>query len=119
MQKLNAFFTLIIVLISVSISCVDKLSDEEEFEMPLLAGVAQQQGFHKIFSPPILVRQSESGCLEYSGSDSIDIESDGVYDLAFHPIYHAPDFNGICCIPPDDPDVIGDCWPVEYYSRYI
>ena len=76
---------------------------------------------YKLLIPSLSIEEEESGCLVYKGKDSLDLNDDLQFDVAFESGTFIPDLSGICCECPDDPEIICDCWPYgrEYKISYI
>ena len=85
----------------------------------VIAGRSDSTDFYFLLSPPELVEVRETGCLFFSGTDSLDIDGDGKPDLAFHSRTQNPDLTGECCDCPDDPEIFCDCWPTGRIYKFV
>jgi hypothetical protein len=76
---------------------------------------------YKLLIPSLSIEEKESGCLVFKGRDSLDLDDDLQFDVAFESGTFIPDLSGICCDCPDDPEIICDCWPYgrEYMISYV
>jgi hypothetical protein len=60
-------------------------SCEQDNNTPVLAGIIDNNMFYQEFNPPLqCTMQTDSTTNSVSGTSSIDINSDGLYDLIFH-----------------------------------
>ncbi len=108
------------ILILVVVSCIkETLGHYSKSSADLvLAGAYDESYTHKVYSPGFSVNLKQIGCWEMAGSDSIDINGDGIYDL----ILSVGDLNDTpyaeCCPQSDDPNILIDCMPAffQYYQ---
>lgn len=110
------------LVIGVMISC-EKSSDSPENtdsqDLPVIAGVYNTSDYYYNLSPYMQVVEKETGCLLYTGKDSLDIDNNNVFELILNSWSQVPDIAGECCDCPDDPDVICDCIPTGRIFKYF
>jgi hypothetical protein len=51
--------------------------------------------------------------------DSMDLDSDGTYDISFNSHTFVPDFSDECCEYPEDTTILYDCWPTGSVNKYM
>ncbi len=86
-----------------------------------VCGLFDSIGTYKLLVPPISIEEKESGCLIFKGNDSVDLDDNQQFDIAFESGSFLPDLTGVCCNCPEDTAIICDCWPTgrEYKISYV
>lgn len=104
-----------LLLSNISCNDIDKEVIEKKNEIEpsvyyVVAGIHDSTGIYSNKSK--IVELNESGCLQYSGLDSIDIDNDLFYDFIFNALYKELDVQGICNPYINlDTSIIWDYWP--------
>ena len=98
---------------------LNPIDNQLDLDKIVIAGSNDSNGIYNLYTPTIKIIEKETGCLFYSGFDSIDVDNNGNYDLKFQSRSQVPDLIGECCDCPDDPDIFCDCWPSGRIYKFI